>query len=71
MGRFHRHDDGSAHSDGHPHSHDHGDHSGYVTGTERVEVLERIFDENDHCAAHNRADLAAAGVHAINLMSSP
>jgi hydrogenase nickel incorporation protein HypB len=65
MGRFHRHDDGTAHS------HDHGDHSAYGTGVERVEVLERIFDENDHCAAHNRADLAAAGVRAINLMSSP
>ncbi|HEY2296361.1 MAG TPA: hydrogenase nickel incorporation protein HypB [Jatrophihabitans sp.] len=65
MGRFHRHEDGTVHS------HDHGDHSGYATGVERVEVLERIFDENDHCAAHNRADLAAAGVCAVNLMSSP
>jgi hydrogenase nickel incorporation protein HypB len=65
VGRFHRHEDGTVHS------HDHGDHSGYATGVERVEVLERIFDENDHCAAHNRADLAAAGVCAVNLMSSP
>src|SRR4249919_1313330 len=65
MGRFHRHDDGTAHA------HDHGDHSGYATGVELVEVLERIVDENDHCAAHNRADLAAAQVCAVNLMSSP
>jgi hydrogenase nickel incorporation protein HypB len=65
VGRFHRHDDGTAHG------HDHGDHSAYATGVERVEVLERIFDENDHCAAHNRADFAAAGVCAVNLMSSP
>ncbi len=69
MGRFHRHDDGSDH--GHPHSDGHGDHSGYGTGTERVEVLERIFDENDHTAAANRADLDAAHVTAVNLMSSP
>ena len=67
MGRFHRHEDGHDQAPGH----DHGDHSGYATGVERVEVLERIFDENDHCAAHNRADLAAAQVCAVNLMSSP
>ncbi|HVL83017.1 MAG TPA: hydrogenase nickel incorporation protein HypB [Pseudonocardia sp.] len=70
MGRFHRHDDGTAHT--HEHGDDgHGDHSGYRTGAERVEVLERIFDENDHTAAANRADLEAAGVTAVNLMSSP
>ena len=93
MGRFHRHDDGAAHShpdhdaDGQPHRHDHeplhdhdgpahggrelGDHSRYATGTERVAVLERIFDENDRMAALNRAELDAAGVYAINVMSSP
>ena len=49
MGRFHRHEDGSWHS----HDHDEpsrdrdelGDHSGYETGAERIEVLERIFGE--------------------------
>ena len=75
MGRFHRHDDGTEHShddDAQAHSHaDLGDHSGYETGTERVQVLERIFDENDRLAAANRADLAKHGVRAINLMSSP
>jgi hydrogenase nickel incorporation protein HypB len=81
MGRFHRHDDGTEHEhDDHEFQHDHehthahddlGDHSGYETGRERVEVLERIFDENDRTAAANRADLASAGVCAINLMSSP
>ncbi len=79
MGRFHRHDDGTAHShdDDHAgHSHDDGhdaigDHSGYQTGTERVEVLARIFDENDRTAAANRADFAGYGVYAVNLMSSP
>jgi hydrogenase nickel incorporation protein HypB len=48
-----------------------GDHSGYDTGSDRIAVLERIFDENDRVAACNRADLAAAGAYAVNLMSSP
>lgn len=83
MGRFHRHDDGSAHDHDHDHdqaaeapSHqgdDHhlGDHSGYATGPERIEVLEHIFGENDRTARLNRQDLQRHGVHAINLMSSP
>jgi len=73
MGRFHRHDDGTAHEHPHAgqHSHDVGDHSGYATGTERVDVLERIFDENDRTAEANRADLEAAGAWAVNVMSSP
>ncbi|HEY5033235.1 MAG TPA: hydrogenase accessory protein HypB, partial [Actinomycetes bacterium] len=63
MGRFHRHDDGSSHEhthddsyeDGVSHQHaDHGDHSGYETGGERVQVLEAIFGENDRQAAANR-----------------
>ncbi|WP_432989617.1 hydrogenase nickel incorporation protein HypB [Dactylosporangium sp. CA-233914] len=68
MGRFHRHDDGTEHE----HHDDHAghDHSGYATGVERVEVLERIFDENDRCAAENRAVFAAHGLHVVNLMSS-
>ena len=71
MGRFHRHDDGHGNDDGYGHGHGHGDHTGYTTGGERVEVLERIFDENDRTAAANRADLDAAGVTCVNLMSSP
>ncbi|WP_432840227.1 hydrogenase nickel incorporation protein HypB [Dactylosporangium sp. CA-092794] len=77
MGRFHRHADGTEHDHGDDHSgHEHGDdhsghdHSGYATGVERVEVLERIFDENDRCAAENRAVFAAHGLLVINLMSS-
>jgi hydrogenase nickel incorporation protein HypB len=70
MGRFHRHEDGTGHEHADDSSHL-GDHSGYQTGHDRVEVLERIFDENDRTAAANRADLARAGVCAINLMSSP
>ena len=79
MGRFHRHDDGSVHShdhgdQDHDHDHehhDHGDHSGYATGTERLEVLEAIFAENDNRAAINRAAFDANGIRALNLMSSP
>ncbi|MCL2424517.1 MAG: ATP-binding protein, partial [Micrococcales bacterium] len=48
-----------------------GDHTGYQTGRERVEILQDIFAENDQTAAANRAALDAAGVHAVNLMSSP
>lgn len=81
MGRFHRHDDGTVHSHDHhhdhhhdhdhDHSHDVGDHSGYETGRERIEILEDIFAENDHLAAHNREALDANNVLSINLMSSP
>jgi len=79
MGRFHRHDDGTAHSHehvehGHEHPHEHhghGDHSGYATGTERIEVLESIFAENDNRAAINRNAFDTNGIRALNLMSSP
>ena len=81
MGRFHRHDDGTEHDHDHvDHGHAHadqggravvGDMSGYETGTERIAVLEAIFDENDRVAAANRADFAAHGVRVVNLMSSP
>src|SRR5580700_8493120 len=71
MGRFHRHEDGTVHDHEHAGAHDAGDHSGYATGGERVEVLERIFDENDRTAAANRAEFAAAGVRVVNLMSAP
>lgn len=73
MGRFHRHDEPHSHADGttHSHSHDHGDHSGYDTGAERVGVLEAIFAENDVRADLNRTAFDNAGVPAVNLMSSP
>lgn len=77
MGRFHRHDDGTEHhhhhhhDHDHHHEHDHGDHSGYATGRERIAVLEDIFTENDHCAAHNRQAFDKHNVQAVNVMSSP
>ena len=76
MGRFHRHDDGTVHSHdhgdpGHEHGPEHGDHSGYRTGPERIEVLEAIFAENDNRAAVNREAFESNGIRALNLMSSP
>ena len=76
MGRFHRHADGTVHDHDHDGDHDHhrdvGDHSGYVdTGTSRVEVLERILDENDRVAATTRTELHTHGVRTVNLMSAP
>lgn len=86
MGRFHRHDDGTMHSHehsdhehsdhehsehDHDHDHGHGDHSGYATGSERIEVLESIFAENDNRAAVNRKAFDANGIRTLNLMSSP
>ncbi|MGH3959449.1 hydrogenase nickel incorporation protein HypB [Mycobacterium sp.] len=76
MGRFHRHDDGTVHTHDHDHDHDHGDHdhgdhSGYATGSQRIDVLEAIFAENDVRADYNRDAFARNGVRALNLMSSP
>lgn len=72
MGRFHRHDDGTAHTHPHDHpGHDHGDHSRYQTGKQRVDVLEAIFAENDVLADSNRETFESNGIRALNLMSSP
>ncbi|HEY4571007.1 MAG TPA: hydrogenase nickel incorporation protein HypB [Kribbella sp.] len=71
MGRFHRHADGTVHEHEQEHPDEHGNHSGYQTGTERIEILERIFGENDRTAAVNRDAFRAANVRAVNLMSSP
>lgn len=74
-GHGHEHDHGHDHDHGHGHGNDqhsaHGDHSGYSTGTERVEILERIFDENDNTASANRTDFDRARLLAVNVMSSP
>lgn len=75
MGRFHRHDDGTVHSHehgDHDHAHDdHGDHTGYATASQRIEVLESIFAENDTRADINRKAFESNGVRTLNLMSSP
>ena len=82
----HSHDHEHSHDRDHSHNHDHdvpllsqdesraeliGDHREYETGLERIEILERIYGENDEAAEENRAKLDAAGVVAVNLMSSP
>jgi hydrogenase nickel incorporation protein HypB len=78
MGRIHLHEDGTPYfhdeDDGHDHkrNHDVGDHSGYAeTGTTRVTILENLLSENDRVADANGRDFAAAGIRAVNLMSSP
>ena len=70
MGRFHRHDDATVHTHG-DHEHEHGDHSSYATGSQRIDVLESIFAENDVLAAANRAAFDSHGIRTLNLMSSP
>lgn len=73
----HDHDHGHAHDHVRDLSHvdadsaEHGDHTGYDTGRERVLILEDIFTENDVRAAENRALFDDHGVTAINVMSSP
>lgn len=64
------HDEDDEHD--HKRNHDVGDHSGYAeTGTTRVTILENLLSENDRVADANGRDLAAAGIRAVNLMSSP
>ena len=83
-GTVHVHDPEHPHDHSHPHGHEphdhgdaenlvseYGDHSGYDTGAQRIDVLEDIFSENDRKAAANRSALDEHGVVAINLMSSP
>lgn len=79
----HHHDHGHDHTHDHTHDHDHdvivhhddhrdvGDHSGYETGRERIDVLEDIFSENDRLAAANRKAFDDNSVTCVNLMSSP
>ncbi len=77
MGRFHAHADDTNHAhehdlEQHEHDRDVGDHSGYTeTGQTRITILENLLSENDRVADDNGHRLAAAGVHAVNLMSSP
>ncbi|HEY0328479.1 MAG TPA: hydrogenase nickel incorporation protein HypB [Rhodopseudomonas sp.] len=79
----HAHDHGDEHGHAHDHAHDghHHDHHHHHAAastpaaagtTSRTIVLERdILAENDRMAARNRARFAAAGVLALNLVSSP
>ncbi|WP_430334327.1 hydrogenase nickel incorporation protein HypB [Rhodococcus sp. ACT016] len=62
----HGHDHAHGHGHGHGHTHDHA-----PVSTETVTLEQRILDKNDRLAAENRSWLAARGVRAFNLMSSP
>ncbi|TYB82519.1 hydrogenase nickel incorporation protein HypB [Maritimibacter fusiformis] len=74
------------HHHGHDHHHHHheaengdmhfgtglgGSHTPGMSQTRIVQIEQDILSKNDHLAAHNREDLARAGVLALNLVSSP
>ncbi|PIE07177.1 MAG: hydrogenase accessory protein HypB [Rhodobacterales bacterium] len=82
----HHHHNGHDHSHDHSHSHGHhhhhhdhgpdggplgGAHAPGMEGRRIVEIERDILAKNDHIARHNREDLAAKGVLALNLVSSP
>ncbi|MBY6091583.1 hydrogenase nickel incorporation protein HypB [Maritimibacter alkaliphilus] len=80
-GHGHGHHHGHSHGHGHSHHQSHGNiHFGQgIAGTEvpgmsqerLIEIETGILSQNDRYAAHNRARLAAQGVYAVNLVSSP
>lgn len=74
----HEHPHGHNHdySAGHDHEHQHGsvthEHSLLpAPATQTLAIGEAILAKNDHLAEHNRDWLAARGITAVNLMSSP
>lgn len=48
-----------------------GDHHHQHAGTETITLEERVLAKNDRLAELIRSRLAARGIHAVNLMSSP
>ncbi|GAB2179823.1 hydrogenase nickel incorporation protein HypB [Denitratisoma sp. agr-D3] len=83
-GEHHHHDHGIAyrprgkgHDHGHDHPHDHGHdhaHHSHAPGTSAarmVQIEQDILSKNDAYANGNRAALAAKGIFALNLVSSP
>jgi hydrogenase nickel incorporation protein HypB len=69
----HQHEHGHAHGHGNEHGPEHGHGHGHEpSAAPRTVVLEeRVLARNDDLAARNRRELAAHGIVAINLMSSP
>jgi hydrogenase nickel incorporation protein HypB len=76
----HRHGDGHQHDHNHGHDHDHGHGHGLEhahdpaagAGASRLIQVERdLLEANDRLASVNRELFAAAGVLALNLVSSP
>jgi hydrogenase nickel incorporation protein HypB len=83
-GEHHHHDHGIAyrprgkgHDHGHDHPHDHGHehaHHSHAPGTSAarmVQIEQDILSKNNSYADGNRAALAAKGIFALNLVSSP
>lgn len=76
-GQHHHHDHGNGHDHDHDHGHEHhhgplgGAHAPGLSPARIIEVEENILARNDEIAAHNRAHFGAAGVLALNLVSSP
>lgn len=75
VGHDHDHGHNLDHDHDHHHHHAHGPlgaaHAPGLSPARIVEIEENILAHNDHLAAHNREDLARAGVLALNLVSSP
>jgi hydrogenase nickel incorporation protein HypB len=77
----HDHDHGHAHDHAHPHdhghdhphdrAHPHGTGAAAMPGRTIIQVEKDILAHNNHQAERNRARLAAKGILALNLVSSP
>ena len=74
----HAHTHAPAFAPGHAHGHDHGDaavhrhsHAPGIAPARMVRIEQDILAKNDAYAAQNRARLAAQGIFALNLVSSP
>ncbi len=68
----HPHDAGHTHDHGHHHDHDHAREPAAGAGESRLIQVERdLLEANDRLASVNRELFAAAGVLALNLVSSP
>ncbi len=66
------HEHTHSHEHTHDHSHEHShEHSNPALNTKSISVINKILDENDKQAGHNRDHFDENGVYAINLMSSP
>ncbi|MGO9171406.1 MAG: hydrogenase nickel incorporation protein HypB [Rhodomicrobium sp.] len=71
-GHDHPHDHAHGHTHEHDHDHHHGDDHGHEAGQSRmVQIEQDILGKNNAFAAANRARFNAAGILALNLVSSP
>jgi hydrogenase nickel incorporation protein HypB len=72
--RGHPHHHGHGHDHHHDHDHDHGglhSHAPGLSPARMVRIEQDILAKNNAYAARNRAFLAARGILALNLLSSP